>query len=363
VLLTLLAGITVAAFFATRALAQGNEAARRRQAAAWFDAAQQASQAGNEERAVAGLRHAVSEDPENRTYRLALAQALAASRRNEEATRVLLALRETQPDDPDTNLQLARLEARGPHKDAARRYYQNALAGLWRAGQTEERRRVRIEFIDFLLAQQERARALSELLALSANLPPDSALHTRVGAMSLSAGDPRLALDHFSRAIDLDSKNERALAGAGEAAFQLADYSRALRYLSAAPKDEARLAELREVARLVLQGDPLAARLRANERRRRLSAALQQAAQRLEGCSNLPPGSANASLEPLRNELEEFQSERGMAREGRDSRDAIDEGVDLAYRIERAAAESCQLPPAPLDRALLLIGRRHGFGE
>jgi tetratricopeptide (TPR) repeat protein len=204
---------------------------------------------------------------------------------------------------------------------------------------------------------------LSELLALTANLPPDSALQTRVGAMCLSAGDPRLALDHFSRAIDIDSKNERALAGAGQAAFQLADYSSALRYLNAAPKDEPRLAELREVARLVLQGDPLAARLRANERRQRLSAALQQAARRLDGCSNLPPGSANASLEPLRNELEEFQSERETARKGQDSRDAIDEGVDLAYRIERAAAQSCPLPPTPLDRALLLIGRRHGFGE
>jgi tetratricopeptide (TPR) repeat protein len=223
---------------------------------------------------------------------------------------------------------------------------------------------VRIELIEFLLAHQERARALSELLALTANLPPDRALQTRVGAMFLTAGDPRLALDHFERAIELDPKNVRALAGAGEAAFQLADYGRTLRYLNAAPVEEPRLQQLREVAGLVLDGDPLAPRLPAGERRRRLSAGLQQAVQRLETCSSRSSGEAAArSLESLHKEVEDFQSELARARRGQDSRDAIDHGVDLLYRVERAAAQSCPLPPAPLDRALLLIGRRHGFGE
>ena len=105
----MLVGVTVASFFGTRAVAQSHEALHRRQAAAGFDPAQRASPAGNTETAVAGLRRAVLKDPENRRYRLALAQALAASHLDE-ATRVLLALRDTQPEDPDTNLQLARLE-------------------------------------------------------------------------------------------------------------------------------------------------------------------------------------------------------------------------------------------------------------
>jgi hypothetical protein len=113
----MLVGVTVASFFGTRAVAQSNEALHRRQAAAGFDAAQRASPGGNTETAVAGLRRAVLKDPENRRYRLALAQALAASHLDE-ATRVLLALRDTQPEDPDTNLQLARLEARGSDADA-----------------------------------------------------------------------------------------------------------------------------------------------------------------------------------------------------------------------------------------------------
>lgn len=140
ILLTILVSVTIAAFFGTRAVAHSNDALRRRQAAAWFDAAQHASHGGNVETAVAALRRAVTKDPENRRYRLTLADALAASRLDDEARRALLALREAQPEDPETNLRLARLEARGADANATRRYYQNALAGLWRPEQVEERR-------------------------------------------------------------------------------------------------------------------------------------------------------------------------------------------------------------------------------
>jgi tetratricopeptide (TPR) repeat protein len=166
-LLTVLVGVTVAAFLGTRAVAHSNEALHRRQAAVSFQAAQLASRGGNPATAIAALHRAVLKDPENKRYRLALAEALAASRLDEEATHVLRALRDAQPEDPDTNLQLARLEARGTDAEAARRYYQNALAGLWRPEQAEDRRLVRIELIGFLLAHEQRARALSELLVLS----------------------------------------------------------------------------------------------------------------------------------------------------------------------------------------------------
>jgi tetratricopeptide (TPR) repeat protein len=360
-LLIILAGVTVAAFFATRAVAHGNEALRRRQGAAWFDQALRASRNGNAETAIAGLRRAVSKDSQNRQYRLALADSLSANRLDEEAKRVLLALRDSRPEDPDANLQLARLEARGPDADAARRYYQNSLAGLWRSEQADERRRVRIELIEFLLARGERERALAELLVLTANLPQDAAVQTRAGRMFLAAGDPRLALDRFTIAVRLDSERTAALAGAGEAAFELGDYSRALRYLNAAPGEGARVAELREVASLVLNGDPLAPRLGANERRSRLLVFFQHAVRRLETCLSDPSVRTSTSLEQLRTEARDFQSALGQSR--RPARDLVDDGVDLVYRLERTVEQSCGAPPAPHDRALLLIGRRHGFEE
>lgn len=362
VLLTVLIGITVAAFFGTRAVAHSNEVLRRRQAAAWFEDAQRASPGGNAGTAVAGLRRAVSKDPGNKQYRLALADALAASRLDDEAQRVLLALREAQPEDPETNLRLARLEARGSDADATRRYYQNALAGLWRPEQVEDRRRVRIELIELLLARGERARALSELLVLAANLPEDAAVQTQVGRMFLAATDPRLALDHFVRAVRLNPENADALAGAGEAAFELGDYRRALRYLNTVRRENEHAAELRELTQLVLSGDPMAPRLGANDRRRRLSVAFQQAVQRLETCLNDPSVQASAGVGPLRDEARNFQSALALPRR-REPRDLVDDGVDLVYRIEKAVEQSCGTPPAPLDRALLLIGRRHGFGE
>ncbi|HSC25642.1 MAG TPA: tetratricopeptide repeat protein [Vicinamibacterales bacterium] len=362
VLLIVLIGVTVAAFVATRAVALSNKALHHRQAAAWFDEAQRASRSGNAETAIAGFRRAVSRAPENRQYRLELAEELAVGGLYDEAKRVLLALREAEPEDPDTNVQLARLEALGADADATRRYYQNALAGLWRPEQAAERRRLRIELIEFLLAHDERARALSELLLLAANLPQEAALQAQVGQMFLAAGDPRLALDHSVLAIRLDPENADALAGAGEAAFELGDYNRALRYLKTVPRENTHAAELRELAQLILSGDPLVPRLGANERRRRLSAAFQRAADRLDLCLSEPSAHASASLLRLQREAEDFTSVLEGSRR-REPRDLADEGVDLVYRIERAVEQSCETPPAPFDRALLLIGRRHGFEQ
>jgi tetratricopeptide (TPR) repeat protein len=362
VLVAVLAGVAVGGFFATRAVAHSNEALRRRQAAEWFDMARQSSRDGNIETAVLGLRRAVLKDPDNRAYRLALADALAATRLDDEATRVLLVLREAQPEDPQTNLRLARLEARGPDTDATRRYYQNALAALWRPEQTDERQYVRTELIEYLLAREERPRALSELLLLAANLPQDPDVQAQVGRMFLAAGDPRLALNHFAAALRLNPKDGDALAGAGEAAFELADYNRALRYLNAAPREDTRVAELREVARLVLNGDPLAPRLGPQERRRRLSAAVEQAVQRLDACLSNPPPQANAGLEALRSEARALRAALDLPPR-REPRDLVDDGIELVYRVERAVHDRCRTSPGPFDRALLLIGRRHAFEE
>jgi tetratricopeptide (TPR) repeat protein len=360
VLLAVLVSVAIGAFLATRAIARSNDALRSRQAAAWYDAAQHATVAGNTESAVAALRRAVSKDRQNRRYRLVLADALMARRFDDEARRALLALRDAQPEDPEANLRLARLEARGSDADAARRYYQNALSGLWRAEQAEERRRVRTELIEFLLAHDEHGRALSELLLMAANLPEDAAVQARVGRMFLAAGNPRLALDHFERAERLDTDNADALAGAGEAAFQLEDYSRALRYLKRAAPDDTRVMELRDLAQLVLSDDPLAPRLRAGERQRRLMLAVRQALQRLDGCLDVPR--APASLGLLRNDALDLASTLERSR-GPVPRDLVDDGVDLVYRAERAAEGTCGTPPALFDRAIVLIGRRHGLEE
>ena len=361
VLLTVLVAVTIAAFIGTRAVAAGTEALRGEQAAAWFDAAQRAAAAGNTAAAVTGLRRAVARNPGNPQYRLALADALTASRHDVEATRVLLALRDREPEDPESNLRLARL-ARTSDPEAARRYYQSAFAGLWRPEQADARRRAQIELIEFLLSQQEQARALAELLVLATNLPDDAAVRARVGRMSLAAGDPRLALDHFMVAIRLDVGHQDALAGAGEAAFELGDYAGARRYLNRVSPETPRVRELRAVTQLVITANPLAPRLTANERRQRLAAAVQQARRRLDACLGAASGGPGAALQALRDEARDVEAGLALPRR-RESPEPVDDGLDLAYRIERAVDPSCGTPPEPFDRALLLIGRRHGYEQ
>lgn len=360
VLLSLLACVAAVALLVTRTIAAADERLRHQQAAAWFEVAQEKLRTGRIDDALIGLRRAVVKDRDNRPYRLALTRALLASGRDEEARRLLLALRDTQPEDPDTNLQLARLEARSGDGDAARRYYENALAALWRSDQAARRQLLRLELIDLLLARDERARALSELLVLASNLPDNAAAYVPVGRRFLDAGDPRRALDHFTRALRAEPGNRDALAGAGESAFALGDYVRAQRYFGAVPGGDERVADLREVTRLVVAGDPLAPRLGAAERRRRLIAAFDQATARLETCLGMATVGVDPQLESLRSEAREFAP--AVNRRGT-PRDVIDDGVDLVYRIERIAERRCPAPATPLDRALLLIGRRHGFEE
>ena len=66
------------------------------------------------------------------------------------------------------------------------------------------------------------------------------------------AGDPRGARERFSAALKLEPSNATALAGAGASAFALADYPRALRYLSLVPARTADVMAMQDLAELVL---------------------------------------------------------------------------------------------------------------
>ena len=92
------------------------------------------------------------------------------------------------------------------------------------------------------------------------------------------------ALAHFQRVLQANPDDQAALAGAGEASFQLGDYTRAQQYLHAVTTDADRTLELHTLADLVIASDPLAPRLPRAERSRRLIAALSHTINRLDGC-------------------------------------------------------------------------------
>lgn len=366
VILSVLAGVTVAAFFVTRSFASANEAQRLQDARAWYTQGQRALHNGDAEAALAALRRAAAKDPNDSTYRLALADALMAAHEDGAARQVLLELREQQADGPETNLQLARLEARGTDLTAASRYYTNALAALWKPDQNTAQREARTEFVRFLLSHGERDRALSELLVLDATLPDDVASQLAAGSMLLAARDAGRAAEHFGRALRRDPKNRLALAGGGESAFEMRDYTLAQRYFHALDGDTDRTRELRILTDLVLGHDPLTPRLQMTERRNRLGVGLAQAIRRLEACQSRPAGE-RLDVDP-RVDLEALlASARGLeaglgGRHAPNSSDQIEAGFDIVYRGVRAADRACG-SPEPLDRALLLIGQRHGLED
>lgn len=349
--IALLVIIAVCAFFATQTLAAHSRRASASDAAAWFTSGQRALAAGDTAAAVHAFQRATAKDRNERAYMLALARALMRGGDAPAAERVLVALRESSPDDSEINLDLARLTASRNQIDQAGRYYRNALYAPSTAADAASRRAIRAELIRFLLAHDDRSRALSELLAAVADSPNDPPSAVELGQFLMQAGDDRRAADQFALALRLDSRNLDALVGAGTAAFHLARYADARRYLGAAGGGVSDSAELLNVADLVMANDPLGPRLRSADRRRRLVTDLSAINVRLDACA---PDESTV----IRQQIRTYVGRLGPRTVG-DS-DVLDTGMDLFSHGEQIAP---QCEHGPLDRALLLIARLHGTGS
>jgi tetratricopeptide (TPR) repeat protein len=356
-----LVAIAVAAFVGTRAVAANNVAMNARDAAEWFARGETQLASGRVDEAISSLRRATAKAPGEQKYVVALAHALALGGRDAEAWAALLTLRESVPDDIEVNLQLARLAGARDDVTEASRYYHNALYSPWATDQSEARRAVRRELITFLLQQHQNSRALSELLVLASDLPDTPGDQIGVARLFTAAGDRRRALDHYAAALRADPRNEQALAGAGEAAFELGDYTSARRYLRRLPPHHPGIARVRSTVELVITDDPLAPRTAASERRARMLAALAYARRRLSDCITI--GSASGSADgdqPMAALQEEAMAlQQRLRPTDRIDQDILERGLNLVWRIERTVARRCP-PTTPMDDALLLIARAHG---
>ncbi|MDQ6801544.1 MAG: tetratricopeptide repeat protein [Acidobacteriota bacterium] len=361
----LLVIITVAAvpmYMLTRKVADLNRKRNANIAAYWYRQGEQQLSEGKSEAAIASLRQAATNDRDNPQFAFALAQALAATNRDDEARLALQRLRESEPENPQINLELARLSARSRDLPQALYYYHHSLYGLWAGeGVDEQRRQVRLELIHLLLDRKERSRALAELLVLSSDTPPTSEAQLQLAQLFMTAGDSSRALQHFTEAARLDVRNVAALSGAGEAAFQLGDYKNAERYLDQAveqDKSAKRAAQLLEKTRLIESSDPLAAHLSRREQARRLAAALAQSVKRLQQCLDAKYG---AVKELLRSQAQTILP--GITAEYlREDPELLRAGAEVVFKIEETTSQTCG-EPVGLDEALLLIGRKHGASE
>jgi tetratricopeptide (TPR) repeat protein len=325
--------------------------------------------AGRPESALDDFRAALVYDADNPEYQLNLARALRETGRLEESEAYLLHLWNAAPQDSTINLALARLAARRGSIDDAIRYYHNAIYGAWTSDPDQNRRKTRFELIDFLLKQRAWPQAQAELLSLAQIMPPDPEQRAKLAGMFAQAGAYSDSLTQYESVLKLNRNDAVALAGAGEAAFQLGHYRTAVRYLEESTKgnpDDGHARERLQMASQVLEMDPFLRRIPDVERNRRITNAFAQAGERLRSCAASKGielnvgGSANPL--PLNTDLPSLWARWQAARPdirriGAPSNgDLPDTLMDLIFGIEQQTATVCGEPEGA-DLALLLISR------
>jgi tetratricopeptide (TPR) repeat protein len=352
--------LSVLVFLFTRRMAALERQMEARVAAVWFERGERAMQAGQTGEAVQAFRKATANENVDRRYMLALADALTAAGKREEAENLLSQLREADPQDAEINVNLARLSAKQGAVQQAVHYYQNALYGRWPANAPESHRQLRIELVHYLVQQQQSNLASSELLILQANTPDSADAHLELAQLFEQSGDARHAQQEFDAAARAAPNNFTAVYGAGAAAIRLQDYPQAERYLRQAIAISPNAPDanhLLAVIELMQSADPLAASLSPSERLRRLLTAVSSSKQRLDAClvSSLTPASAD-ELRQLEAAAQSLQDQLNRPSRPPDF-DAVRSDMELVFRIQQAAAP-CSTPK-PEDEALLLLAHGH----
>jgi tetratricopeptide (TPR) repeat protein len=373
VILLLLALGAVTGFAAVRHLVVRYNANQQARGRKLYAQGVTAASAGHYDDAIDFFRAALTCDPTNSQYQLSLARALRDSddpRRLDEAESYLIALWQRTPQDAAVNLALARVAAHRGSLEDATRYYHNAMYGVWNADSDSNRNKARIELIQFLLHRNARTQADSELIALAASLPANAAAHLQAAQLFTQAEDYAGALSQYEAVLRIDPANAAAMAGAGEASYRSGNYAVGQQYLRAAvnanPEDENSRQFLASTD-LVLGSNPFHSHISDAERNRRITAAFDQAEQRLTDCAqrigvdlNAAASSSNSSsstmLAGLQSRWTVVKPDLKQLRSAAET-DLPDTIMDVVFQIEQQTAASCG-PPQGLDLALLLISEK-----
>ena len=358
-MLAVLSGLAVISFLMVTLLSSAYYAQRQSLGNRWFNRGMADLQAKRFDAAVTDFRAALLYSRDNYTYQLNLAEALLGQNRSGQASAYLLNLWDREPEDGLVNLELARIAKGKGQVQPAVRYYHNAVYAAWPSDQENERLDARLELIELLLGNNERAQAESEVIALEANVGDDPVLQAKVGDLFVRTLDYERAFAAYRASLKENRHDQAAMAGAGQAAFELSRYPEAYRYLQeavAASPSDTKSAALLTTTDLVLQMDPFRRQLSLAQRARIVVDAFSTAGQRLQACGTRQgPAAARlasladswAKLKPQITEVE-LQRKPGL----------VETAMDVVFNIERQTSEVCGPPSGP-DLALLLIAKLH----
>lgn len=329
----------------------------------WFQRGDAALKANRPKEAIDNLRNALSYAPDDATFQLRLAQALAADNHIDEAEAYLFDLWNSQPGSGEINFELGQLEARKGNPDAAR-YFDNAIYGVWEKDPAERIWEARLALFQYWISRGKVGQAQSELLAMAAETSKDDyRRHTQIGQLQLQSGDPRQALEQFRTALGANRRYVPALAGAGAAEVAIGEHKRAIPYLESAvrlePKNRKVMEQLK-FARLVLESDPFEIGLGPAERARRATDAYRQAQSRLTACA--AQHGVQVAGQPAQNPFQQTwasgQQLKPLLRKLRSKPQNVLQIMNFVYSAENLAANECG-PLKGKDQALWLIGKKH----
>ena len=357
----MLSALAVVMFVAVTGLSRLYHAQQESLGNRWFSRGVADLKAQRFDRAVAEFRAALVYSRDNYSYQLNLAEALLGRKQTNEAQAYLVTLWDRQPEDGLVNLELARIAAQRGETEQALRYYHNAIYATWPDDEEVQRRDARLELIEFLLRNNAKTQAQAELIALAANLGEDPAQQTHVGDLFVRAQDYEHALAAYRVALKSNRHDAAAQAGAGLAAFELARYPLAYRYLQAAvvsePGDAQSAARLK-TTELVLQMDPFQRQISAAQRSRIVIEAFAAAGERLKACSVEQNSSSLTAPQPSSAESWAKMKPRVTPAGLRRNPDLVEAAMDLVFNIERQTSATCG-SPSGTDEALLLIAKLH----
>lgn len=366
VMLALLTGFTLLFILGVTGLSRAYRAQRQALGNRWFARGVADLNAKNFDAAVNEFRAALLYARDDYNYQLNLAEALIGSHQTGQASAYLLNLWDREPENGQVNLELARIAAQKGQTTDAVRYFNDAVYAAWPPGQETQRREARLELIGFLLRTNAKPQAQAELIALAANVGDDPAEQARIGDLFVRAGDYQSALEAYRQSLKYDRHDAATLKGAGDAAFELGQYSVAEHYLEMAaaedPKDT-QAAERLKTAQMVVRMDPFRDEISSEERNRIIVEAFTTAGERLSHCQ-VPnnAGALSAGSPPVAQANVSVQwaalKSRVTERELRRDPELGQTAMDLVFRIERETSAACGMPSGA-DLALLLIAKEH----
>lgn len=354
--------LAVIFFIATSGLARLYRAQREALGTRWFTRGVTELNAKKYDAAISDFRAALLYSRDNYTYQLNLAEGLLGLGRTGQAYAYLLNLWDREPEDGLVNLELARIASARRQTQQAIRYYHDAIYAAWASDEEWKRRDARLELIQLLLASKAQEQAQAELIALAANVGDDPQQQEQIGSLFLRAQDYEHALNAFRIALKSERRSPAAMAGAGEAAFELGRYPLAQHYLQAAvsanPNDK-QSSQLLMTTEMVLQMDPFRRQISEAARDRIAMEAFEIAGERLTSCAL--PKSVTPGPAPIQPSLsDQWASLRPQVNERKLEEDpsVVDVAMDLVFQIERQTSVVCGTPSGP-DQALLLVAKLH----